>query len=345
MKMPAFVLSGLALAGTLFSASAAPIDASYSTPTLDRWVYTFGGNAGFEQEATVFSILGSGYETVFDIRDGQFLVGFDTSLQVSPGQGAVRYRILEASLTATISRDKVFRYDPTPDPLGVYFPSTDPRYVPDSDPDHPVEIYAVGYRGGLTSASFMEATAFSFVNPVQKSVRNGFAAQYQSAEGTGSLVDVSNNVIDLPGSPAFDTRPLAIGLTPLAPGALVDVDTTYTFTLDPANPETLRYLRESLDSGRINLMISSLTLTSQQASTTPAFYTREYPAAIGGVPAALHVRVCVGAPADWNCSGDSTVQDIFDFLSDYFASRGDFNSDGATSVQDIFDFLSAYFAG
>jgi hypothetical protein len=41
------------------------------------------------------------------------------------------------------------------------------------------------------------------------------------------------------------------------------------------------------------------------------------------------------------------VQDIFDFLTAYFAGdlRADFNHSGAISVQDIFDFLAAYFAG
>ena len=53
-------------------------------------------------------------------------------------------------------------------------------------------------------------------------------------------------------------------------------------------------------------------------------------------------------PADANCSGVLSVQDIFDFLAAYFAatSAADFNGSGATvSVQDIFDFLAAYFAG
>lgn len=51
--------------------------------------------------------------------------------------------------------------------------------------------------------------------------------------------------------------------------------------------------------------------------------------------------------ADINGSGDFTVQDIFDFLSAYFAGDliGDFNGSGSATVQDIFDFLAAYFAG
>ncbi len=52
-------------------------------------------------------------------------------------------------------------------------------------------------------------------------------------------------------------------------------------------------------------------------------------------------------PADYNGVGGLTVQDIFDFLSGYFAAdpRADFNGAGGITVQDIFDFLSAYFAG
>ena len=52
-------------------------------------------------------------------------------------------------------------------------------------------------------------------------------------------------------------------------------------------------------------------------------------------------------PADFNCSGAATVQDIFDFLGAYFNNdpRADFNQSGAISVQDVFDFLAAYFAG
>jgi hypothetical protein len=56
--------------------------------------------------------------------------------------------------------------------------------------------------------------------------------------------------------------------------------------------------------------------------------------------------------ADWNSDGTVGVQDIFDYLMDYFSARpdregggGDFNDSGSTTVQDIFDFLTAYFAG
>ncbi len=56
---------------------------------------------------------------------------------------------------------------------------------------------------------------------------------------------------------------------------------------------------------------------------------------------------CRTCPADFNRSGNVTVQDIFDFLIAYFAgdSSADFNGVGGVTVQDIFDFLVAYFAG
>ncbi len=51
--------------------------------------------------------------------------------------------------------------------------------------------------------------------------------------------------------------------------------------------------------------------------------------------------------ADYNRSGGLSAQDIFDYLSDWFAgaSRADFNGDGILRVQDLFDFLTAWFAG
>ena len=53
--------------------------------------------------------------------------------------------------------------------------------------------------------------------------------------------------------------------------------------------------------------------------------------------------------ANYNKSGGITVQDIFDFLADWFSNRpfADVGGNGSTlpTVQDIFDFLAAWFSG
>lgn len=50
--------------------------------------------------------------------------------------------------------------------------------------------------------------------------------------------------------------------------------------------------------------------------------------------------------ADYNHNGEVTVQDIFDFLADYFAQDpdADINGSGSVTVQDIFDYLYWYFS-
>ncbi len=55
----------------------------------------------------------------------------------------------------------------------------------------------------------------------------------------------------------------------------------------------------------------------------------------------------VYCPQDHNQNGAVTVQDIFDFLADYFAPnlQADYNRSKTVSVQDIFDFLAGYFSG
>lgn len=56
------------------------------------------------------------------------------------------------------------------------------------------------------------------------------------------------------------------------------------------------------------------------------------------------ILVC---PADFNCSGAASLQDIYDFLPLWFASsaRADINADGVVGVQDVLTFLESWFAG
>ena len=58
----------------------------------------------------------------------------------------------------------------------------------------------------------------------------------------------------------------------------------------------------------------------------------------------FNIRVCVGDPADWDCSGDVSVNDLFKFLSEWFGQSADFDENCAVSVNDLFAFLAAWFA-
>ncbi len=52
-------------------------------------------------------------------------------------------------------------------------------------------------------------------------------------------------------------------------------------------------------------------------------------------------------PADFDCSGSLTINDIVDILNAWFAqdNRADFNGVNGIDIQDIFDFFAAWFAG
>lgn len=58
----------------------------------------------------------------------------------------------------------------------------------------------------------------------------------------------------------------------------------------------------------------------------------------------LHISRPGGSlcPCDWNGVNGRSLQDVFDFLQDWFAGRGDFNQSGQSDLQDLFDFLTCY---
>lgn len=47
-------------------------------------------------------------------------------------------------------------------------------------------------------------------------------------------------------------------------------------------------------------------------------------------------------PCDWNGTDGRSLQDVFDFLQDWFAGQGDFNQSGTSDLQDLFEFLTCY---
>lgn len=364
-------LSFVRVAGTLLGmgvsalASAQVVDMTYSTPTIDRWMYNFATTPGVEQNISVFTSLNDpNFPLQFDDHDGQFLAVWDTAPAVSSGRPLNEYRILSARVIARNSRSLGFQYDPTSDAWQSSLPATDSRFVADADAGRPIELFMAGYRNGWTSGTFGEAGPFcspaatptscdSTLLP-QRNTRNVFAAQYDT---NGVLIDVSNNVLGPTGvEPGFNPSALAVGIAttnsaqmnPVNPGDLVPNFTDFTFDLDVHSAGAIRYLRESLASGRLGVVIASLSTSAMQGGNPPRFYTKEALQQTGDVnrqPARLVLRVCVGRPADWDCNGQVQVNDIFEFLNGWFAGTGDFDADGETTVGDIFTFLNSWFLG
>lgn len=363
------------------AASGQSVDTVLPSPSIDRWMYNFNQSPGSETGAPVFSpfgYTGPEGENAWDDHDGQFLIGFDTGGIVPTGRPLNNYRVLGVTATVRNTRYQTFRYDNSYDAWPTFIAPSDPAYVADADVGRPVEMYVTGYRNGFTPTTFRHDVTFDGGLPVigtvspfsgpgfnpgfpftlpQRQTRNVYPAQYNP---DGSIRDISNNIDE-----RFDPRPVAIGVavptpeqelgtasSPIAapntavnPGDLVPAWTDFAFTVDVSNPDAIRGIREGLAAGRVNFIITSLQSTFQQGANPPRFVTRV--GANGDPrarPARLSIRVCVGAPADWNCDGSTSVQDIFDFLTGWFANAGDFNADGATTVQDLFDYLAAYFS-
>ncbi|MFG0283975.1 MAG: GC-type dockerin domain-anchored protein [Phycisphaerales bacterium JB039] len=327
-RLPAALLV-VAAAG---AAQAGPIDVSYQAPSLDRWMYPFGTTPGTETIASTFGALGL---VGFDDRDAQFIIGFDTEAEIPTGLELAKYRVVSARVILTVARDAEFVYDPTSDALGTYFDSADPGYTPDADDGRPVEMFAVGYRGGFDLTTWEETTFFGDpVIPPAEGGRNAFAAEYDDA---GGFKDLSSNVLE-----RFEVFPFAVGQTDtVAPGDPVLLETELAFEIDPCAPGARRYFAEALQYGRLNLAISSLHRIDVGATNSPAFHTRE--SVFGGDPffqaAKLEMTVLLDDDADLNGDGS---KDFFDFLlfQNLFAAGdplADFTGDCAL---DFFDFLA-----
>src|SRR5262245_12092244 len=106
------------------SSVATEMSVDFTAPTLDRWNYPFANDAGGNSYAAVFASLAStGFDPMFDNRDGQMMIGYDTAAEgITPGLNPRDYTITSAVLTVTVETGNAFRYDPTPDPYGSWLP-------------------------------------------------------------------------------------------------------------------------------------------------------------------------------------------------------------------------------
>lgn len=337
--------SFIALGLSLFAVSGAQAQLftpSIGTPSLDRWMYPFNGSPGFRLEVSAF---GATLLEGFDDHDAQVLVGFDTSGDIAPGLGEDAYRVVDATVTMTVSNDLGFTYDDTYDSYTTYTVSGEPEIL-DPDPGRPLNLFLVGYRDGFDQTTFNESTAFGFVPEVEpaQGMRRVFAAQYDNA---GVATDISNHLKEM-----FEAEPLAVGVTgAVTPGQLVPADSAFTFSFSPCDAGTGLELARMLDLGELRFAVTSLNPASGGpdggAGDYPVFYSKENPIAqIFGYTASLSLRVRVGDEGDFNGDGVKDFFDVSAFLSSLSANDpvADITGDCEFDFFDLSAFLSAFAA-
>lgn len=334
----AFTLSLLLGALAVAGAQADTYTVAFPTPSLDRWNYPFNPTPGTRIVASTFGNEPGGM--LFDNRDGQFIVGFDTGAVVPTGLGAATYTIQSCVVEITYANDLVVEYDPTVDPYTAFLPATDSEYADDADPGQPIELYGVGFRNGFTLANWTEFTPFSTGNVLNPSVRSAFAL---GTDAAGQWVDVSNSVRE-----RWTPQPFAVGqIAKLKPGSLVPINTRMRFTLDVSRASVQSYLRDAVNAGKVRLTACSLTKVVQQGGSFPTFYCRENPlvtaTGIGAATLQMTVTTQTCVPADLNCDGTVNAQDIAILLSQWgTAGSADLSGDGTVGPQDIAILLGAW---
>ncbi len=138
----------------------------------------------------------------------------------------------------------------------------------------PMELFGVGFRGDLEGFALGPNQAgerFSESTLPYDDAVGGYVA-YPAVGDTMSAgyLDVSNNVTggfsaSSAGNTtsAFDAQPWAIGTTNLNPGDDIPHFTTFTFQLDLDAAGVRSYIQQSLGSGAIGFMLSSLHATAE----------------------------------------------------------------------------------
>lgn len=317
-----------AVGAAALSAYGQPFQLHLARPDLDRWMYPHNATPGSRPAAAVFGTLGD--EAGVDARHGQFLLGFDTAPGIPANRGPGHYLITSARVTVTVSRDRTFVYDPTPDPLTSFFPPGESSATEDPDPGRPLEMFGVGYRHDFTAETFLEDSPFGSAAAGE---RNAFATAYGPE---GLLIDVGNSVGKTNAAfPVFEATPFALGQAlDLSPADPVPAGTTVTFDLNLHDPLVVQYLQQSCHQGRLRLMLTSLQESSfgGGAPTWPEFFTRE---SVLGTPPTLALEGVAIRPEDSDGDGLPDDWETFHFESLQPSANADPDGDGQDNLAEF----------
>jgi hypothetical protein len=338
------LVGGLAL--TADSATARAGDAAipgisiFDEPTLDRWFYPFNTTPGTRAQMSLFGETGS---PLFDDRDGQVFLRWDSSTEITPGLGPETYEIFSVRITVTNATEDAVVYDDTVDAYTSYLPPEDPEFTAD-DPGSPLELFGAAGRNDFDPLTFPEDGPYALEDPINRDVRNIKSIAY-AADGTE--IDVNNNVRD-----RFTPAPWAVGtIDGLAPGDQVPGDAVFVFEVDLSQPGVRDYFARQLDAGSVAVLITSLQRVVQQGGDFIGVYSKEsIQAQLDLVEAAtleITWQLDTGplCPADVVENGAVDFNDLLAVLSNFgdcVDCPADIDGNGSVDFSDLLTVLSSF---
>lgn len=322
------------------TAAGGPAEAVWETPQLDRWFYPFNTTPGTRATMSLFGTTG---DPLFDDRDGQVLLRWDTTDLVPPGLGPGSYRVLSLRVTLTNATDGTVLYDETVDPWTAYLPEDDPEATPD-DPGSPLELFGVAGRNGFDPLTFPENGPYTPGDPIGTDIRNLYSVVFDAG---GRAVSVDNNVRD-----GFTPTPWAVGrIDGLAAGDPIPAEAVFTFDVDLDLPGVQQEFARQLDAGRVVVLLSSLQRVVQQGGDFVTGFAKEsVQVQIGLVDAATLTLVwepvtAPPCPADVDGSGSVDFSDLLAVLAAFGPCAGcpaDVDGSGSVDFTDLLTVLADF---
>ncbi len=320
--------------------SGEPAEAFWETPQIDRWFYPFNTTPGTRATMSLFGTTG---EPLFDDRDGQVLLRWDTSDLVPPGLGAGSYRVLSLRVTLTNATNGTVVYDETVDPWTAYLPEGDPEATAD-DPGSPLELFGVAGRNGFDPLTFPENGPYTPGDPIGTDIRNLHSITF---DAEGGPVAVDNNVRD-----RFTPVPWAVGrVDGLAAGDPIPADAVFSFEVDLDLPGVQEEFARQLDAGRVVVLVSSLQRVVQQGGDfVTAFAKESVQVQLGLVDAATLSIVwepitTPPCPTDVDGSGSVDFSDLLVVLAAFGPCGGcpaDVDGSGSVDFTDLLSVLAGF---
>lgn len=330
----------VALAVVLAVGSLHASTAVWTDSDLDSWVYNNASQPGAATASPTWlnELTINPTTHQFDpmpstnpARLGMALFAFNSVGKISTGLAANRYQINSITFKATCEFAGLVpaQYETAP--------VTQPQILNEFATGNmswqkPMELYGVRFRAGYTGFEF---TASPPGPPLYDEITHAYSGTGSyvlypivgSNSTPGAYVDVSNSVsggfsATEPSNTtaAFTATPWAIGTTNLSVGDEIPNNTTFTFTLDLNAPGVRSYVQQSLSSGALGLIVSTLhaTTTLGGSGVYPRWYTKEAGSGIIPVPPSSLPQLTIdyeilpaGVPGDYNGNG---VVDAADYV-------------------------------